>query len=76
VSSRSEGRAPSNSRTQKDSFQHESLLTCPPPPPAVGQQQEEELRETDPHKLAQRQKQVDIGKNTLGYQRYRDLVPL
>ena len=32
-------------------------------------------RETDPHRLQQRQKQVDMGKNTLGYQRYLDAVP-
>ncbi|PRW32578.1 Oocyte-specific histone RNA stem-loop-binding 2 [Chlorella sorokiniana] len=32
-------------------------------------------RESDPHRLAQRQKQVDLGKNTLGYQRYRAAVP-
>eukprot|EP00887_Chlorella_sp_A99_P005719 scaffold1.g5719.t1 len=34
-----------------------------------------EARETDPHRLAQRQKQIDWGKNTLGYQRYRAAVP-
>ena len=32
-------------------------------------------RETDPHRLAQRQKQIDFGKNTLGYQRYREAIP-
>ncbi|KAL4421471.1 hypothetical protein ABPG75_010762 [Micractinium tetrahymenae] len=35
----------------------------------------EPQRETDPHRLAQRQKQIDMGKNTLGYQRYRQAVP-
>jgi hypothetical protein len=31
--------------------------------------------ETDPHKLAQRQKQIDFGKNTTGYQNYVARVP-
>lgn len=31
--------------------------------------------ETDPHRLQQRQKQIDFGKATLGYQRYLAIVP-
>ena len=31
--------------------------------------------EKDPHRIAQRQKQIDYGKNTLGYQRYTEEVP-
>ena len=31
--------------------------------------------EADPHRIAQRQKQIDYGKNTLGYQRYTEEVP-
>ncbi|CAG9466429.1 unnamed protein product [Pedinophyceae sp. YPF-701] len=33
-----------------------------------------EDRETDPRRIQQRQKQIDYGKNTLGYQRYLELV--
>ena len=32
-------------------------------------------RETDARRLEQRQKQVDLGKNTLAYQRYAESVP-
>lgn len=31
-------------------------------------------KETDPHKIKQRQRQIDYGKNTLGYARYCELV--
>lgn len=33
------------------------------------------LREDDPRRLAQRQKQIEYGKNTVGYHKYADLVP-
>lgn len=35
----------------------------------------EAQQETDPHRIGQRQKQIDLGKNTLGYQRFRQQHP-
>ena len=32
-------------------------------------------RETDPHRVSQRQRQIDFGKNTIGYQRYLEQYP-
>ena len=31
--------------------------------------------ETDDHRISQRQKQIDYGKNTLGYERYTECIP-
>ena len=47
----------------------------PRPPPAAAARDAPAAKETDPHRIAQRQKQIDMGKNTLGYQRYRQQVP-
>ena len=33
------------------------------------------LEELTEHRIAQRQKQIDFGKNTVGYERYIQLVP-
>ncbi|KAK2962842.1 putative Oocyte-specific histone RNA stem-loop-binding protein 2 [Blattamonas nauphoetae] len=40
-----------------------------------GSKEEFYQTEKDPHRLAQRQKQVDYGKNTPGYHRYLDAIP-
>lgn len=49
------------------------------PTPGADEAQQQDPGDTpeplDAHRLAQRQKQVDFGKNTLGYQRYLQLVP-
>lgn len=46
------------------------FIVADPPRPA-----KQNLVESDSHKLCQRQKQIDYGKNTLGYERYLELVP-
>lgn len=33
-------------------------------------------REEDRHRLRQRQRQIDYGKNTVGYQRYMEMIPM
>jgi len=33
-------------------------------------------KEDDPHRLTQRQKQIDYGKKTVGYQRYISMIPV
>lgn len=42
----------------------------------VHEQQEDGDYEVDVHRMAQRQKQIDFGKNTLGYTNYLQQVPL
>lgn len=34
-----------------------------------------EVQEDDAHRLSQRQRQIEFGKNTLGYERYCELIP-
>eukprot|EP01018_Ginkgo_biloba_P009315 Gb_30655 [translate_table: standard] len=46
-------------------------FTIRPPTSAT----KEKPLETDAHKVSQRQKQIDYGKNTLGYEQYVELVP-
>lgn len=43
--------------------------------PASGRSNGQQQQETDPRRLEQRQKQIDFGKNTRGYQRYAAAVP-
>ena len=45
---------------------------CKPPPWFV-KPNEEML--SDLHRLAQRQKQIEMGKETVGYERYTQLIP-
>lgn len=42
---------------------------------SAGPVNKQPISDLDPHRLAQRQKQVDFGKNTIGYQRYLEQVP-
>ena len=44
-------------------------------PESTCQPAKQPILDLDPHRLAQRQKQIDFGKNTVGYQRYLQLVP-
>ncbi|KAG2447867.1 hypothetical protein HYH02_007323 [Chlamydomonas schloesseri] len=44
-------------------------------PQSTSQPAKQPILDLDPHRLAQRQKQIDFGKNTVGYQRYLQLVP-
>ena len=39
-------------------------------------QDAEAFRENDPHRLSQRQRQIDFGKNTIGYQRLVEAYPV
>lgn len=45
------------------------------PAPASVRSNVAQQQETDPRRLEQRQKQIDFGKNTRGYQRYAAAVP-
>ena len=36
----------------------------------------QQVQENDIHRLCQRQKQIEYGKNTSGYERYIELIPL
>ncbi|KAG2430110.1 hypothetical protein HXX76_010209 [Chlamydomonas incerta] len=49
--------------------------TAPTSPESASQLTKQQILDLDPHRLAQRQKQIDFGKNTTGYQRYLQLVP-
>jgi hypothetical protein len=43
--------------------------------PSQAQKNAECFRETDPHRISQRQRQIDFGKNTIGYQRLCEVYP-
>jgi len=49
--------------------------TCPKRIAAGKPARPEKEKETDDHRLKQRQKQVDYGKNTIGYARFAEMVP-
>jgi histone RNA hairpin-binding protein len=45
------------------------------PPACLAAEAKVSEKEEDAHRIQQRQKQIDFGKNTLGYQRYCENVP-
>ena len=45
------------------------------PPACLTAEAKVSEKEEDAHRIQQRQKQIDFGKNTLGYQRYCESVP-
>jgi hypothetical protein len=44
--------------------------------PVKAEKDAECFRETDPHRVSQRQRQIDFGKNTIGYQRMSEAHPV
>ena len=69
------GPPPAAARGERRAVRKRCLIELPPCCAGGDSKPQIRPKETDVHKLAQRQKQIDYGKNTLGYALYSSTIP-